>query len=762
MRRRPRTGETVGRRTGRAAPMRTAASVAALACTMAPGAATAERVIVRSGEHEGFTRIVLHYTQTAGFELKDIPGGYRLDTGDEWALFDVSDMWRRIERDRVRGIAAGPDGALDLRLACDCPVRAQPLRNGMVVIDVADPEPPATPPAPPVEAEASPVLTSGLPLVIPSADLAAADSLVEAAAPVIAGEAMAWPAGDEATPAPPRPVGTRRPGSAEPAPAPVETARREPPAAEPAPRGLARVVDEAPEPADRALDDPDLEAFGADLVAQLARGIDQGVLEPAMPLPEGEPARPVGGQILIATAAGRDTAVTTDPEGSAAEASACPSEEVAAVLPTAANPEADRLEAIAAARAELYGEFDRLDPEAARRLVGAFLAAGLGAEARAIVRLALADAPGGPELDAVAALMDGEPAGPGSPGLEAWAQCDGAAALWAVLALDGRLLPRTLDRGGVVGAVSTLPPVLREHLVPRLAEAFLADRDLATARLLRNAVRRTGAEPGRAMRLLDVRLDLAAGAPPADPRLVRLAADTDDVALEAAALLLEGAGAETPEAALIDAELLVGERRGSEEGERLRGLLVAALMDAGRWDDALSLVEAAPSDDPGTPALWEGFARSLAEDAADPPFVRLVFAEGETLVAAPISAAASAAIDARRQALGFGAPPEEPEGVAAPIPAESAWWPEAADPDAPAAGTPGEAAPARLADGSPDPAGAAEPAILPLAPAPDLSGPIAESRDSLAESRQRRAALAERLARLEEQAAETDGAEPGG
>ena len=281
--------------------------------------------------------------------------------------------------------------------------------------------------------------------------------------------------------------------------------------------------------------------------------------------------------------------------------------------------------------------------------------------------------------------------------------------------------------------------------MPRLAEAFLADGDVATARLLRNAALRAGGEPTREMELLEVRLDLAAGAPAADPRLARLAADTDDVALEAAALLLEGAGADAPEAALADAGLLVDERRGGAGGERLRGLLASALMDAGRWDDALALVEAAPRGGPDTAALWEAFAGRLAEEAADPPFLRLIFAEGEALAAAPISAEAARAIEARRDALGFGEPPVVAEAEVEPVPEEQAWWP-----DSPASAGVGAPAPdgGSVAAAAPGPA-PVEPAALPAAEAPDLTGPIAQGRASLEESRRRRAALAARLAEIE-------------
>ncbi len=619
-----------------------AAAAAALACTLAAGAAgaeeVAEEVIVRGGEHEGFTRLVLAFESMPDYALEPVPGGARVEPGRE-VSYDLSDAWRRIGRERVAALAPGPGGALDIRLACDCLATAFEVAPAMVVIDVADAEPGEGPrPSPPLAASARPappppLLASGLPLVVP------------------AGGPLRAP---------------------EPEPEPELEPEPEP--------------EPGPEPAAGALD---LAAFGAGLRAEMARGVEQGLLVPAGPLPgpEGAP-KPVGGQIRISTAMGRSPVVSAEPDVARAVPDACPAPEVAALLPGGPGPgadpaagsaaRADPIAAIAAARAALYGEFDRLDPQAARRLVGAFLDAGLGAEAQAALRLAPVDLRERAELGAVAALTDADDAPPEAGAVEGWAACEGAAALWAVLALDGRPLPRALDRGGVVGVVSTLPMPLRAHLAPRLAGAFLADGDAATARLVRNAVTRAGGEPDRAMRLLDIRLGLSAD--PAEPgaagRLAALAQGTDAVALDAATLLLEGAAGTPPAGATEDAALLVAERRGDPGGERLRALLAAAFMDEARWDEALALAADAPPDGPGTSALWEGIARRLAAEAAGPAFLRIAFAEAEALDAAPISPRAAAAIAARRDGFGYGAPMPAAEGAAVALPTDRAWWTE--------------------------------------------------------------------------------------
>ena len=605
-------------------------AAAALAFALAPGTAAAEEVIVRSGEHGGFTRLVLAFEEAPDYALEPVPGGYRVEPGREVA-YDLSDAWRRIGRERVAGLEAGPDGALEIRLACDCRATAFEVAPDMVVIDVApakpgdEPLPRAAPPPAVVPAALPPVLDSGLPLI------------VSAGAPM-----------------------------REPTPRPEPEAEAAP---EPEPRA-------EPEPAAEATD---LAAFGAGLRAEMARGVEAGLLEPAGPLPDPEEApRSVGGQIRISTAMGREPVVSAEPDPAPAVPEACPAPAVAALLPGGSEADAGAvpIDAIADARGALFGEFDRLDPQAARTLVGALLAAGFGAEAREALRLAPIDLGARADLDAVAALMDGNGVPPKAAAVEDWAFCDGPAALWAVLAMEGRPLPRALDRGAVVGAVSTLPMPLRAHLAPRLAGAFLDDGDGATARLVRNAVARAGGEPDRAMRLLDVRLDLAgdAAAPDAAARLATLAQGADEVAVEAATLLLEGAAGPPPLDALGDAAILVAERRGGVGGERLRALLAGALMDEARWDEALALASDAPHDGRQTPALWEAVARRLAGEAADPAFLRLAFAEAEALDAAPISPEAAGAIAARREAFGYGAPSPAAEAEARPT--GRPWWTE--------------------------------------------------------------------------------------
>ena len=630
-------------------PARLACGAAALA--LAAGGAWAERVVVRSGEHDGFTRIVLGFEAPPRFSTERLEGAWRLDPEGP-ASYDLTDAWRRIERSRITAIEPRPDGALVLRLGCDCDVAAFSVGQAMIAIDVADrepaPEPPAEP-APVPAAEPAPLPPVFLP------DLAAGSGL-----PLV-------------TPIP----------AARPTPAP----------------------EPAPPPG------PDLAALGADLAAQLQNGVDRGLLDPAPPLARaGVPSRPTG-ELRVAAPSGLAEQISVGPPRSAV----CPEGEVARLLPGRGEGTA---EALSTARAGLFGELDRVDPEGALDLTRELLSAGFGAEARSVLRLGPLGEADRATLDALATLVDAGPPEPGARLLEPWASCEGDAALWAVLALEGRPLPRVLDRGGVVGALSALAPPLRTHLAPRLAAIFLDDGDSATARLVRNAATREGGGDSRAMRLLGARLTLLDE--PSDfaalEELAQLVSGRDDVAIEAAHRLFDAAGGVVPSRALQDAGILVAERRGRPDGEALRGVLGRALVEAGEWDEAISLAGDGPADAPGTAALWEATVAGLVDAAPDPAFLRLAFAEADTFAAAPVSPETRASIAERLDALGFGA--------------------RAPAPEAPVAAAPPEPAPTPL------------PPVPEPAPTVGLAGPITSGQRSLDESRRRRADLAARIEAL--------------
>ncbi|MEM9575674.1 MAG: hypothetical protein AAF999_01530 [Pseudomonadota bacterium] len=113
----------------------TAATIFAAAFGSAP--AGAEPIVVRSGEHETFTRIVLPLPEDAIWQLQNEPGNSQVILANHDAGFDLSLAFEIIPRTRLSAMLA-QDSVLELQLACDCPVTAFVEQGDFLVIDIGD------------------------------------------------------------------------------------------------------------------------------------------------------------------------------------------------------------------------------------------------------------------------------------------------------------------------------------------------------------------------------------------------------------------------------------------------------------------------------------------------------------------------------------------------------------------------------------------------------------------------------------------------
>ena len=110
---------------------------ACLALALWPLAAGAEDVHIRSGEHAGFSRIVLEFGERPPWSLRigDRRATVLLGPGDR--RLDAQDVFTRIPRARIRALRATAEG-LELELGCDCAVTAFEVRRAALAVDVAD------------------------------------------------------------------------------------------------------------------------------------------------------------------------------------------------------------------------------------------------------------------------------------------------------------------------------------------------------------------------------------------------------------------------------------------------------------------------------------------------------------------------------------------------------------------------------------------------------------------------------------------------
>src|SRR5690606_30200995 len=99
-----------------------------------------ETIIVRGGEHPGFTRLVFQVDSRRGWSLTPVAEGWDLRLGVEAAHFDVTQAWRLITRQRLIDLRALDGGVLRLVSDCVCHIRRWQC-NGRPVIDIYDGDP---------------------------------------------------------------------------------------------------------------------------------------------------------------------------------------------------------------------------------------------------------------------------------------------------------------------------------------------------------------------------------------------------------------------------------------------------------------------------------------------------------------------------------------------------------------------------------------------------------------------------------------------
>lgn len=182
-------------------------------------------------------------------------------------------------------------------------------------------------------------------------------------------------------------------------------------------------------------------------------------------------------------------------------------------LPSSDSPE-DFLARLAELRIRLVGEFDRVDPDAARALARHYLGAGLSDEALAVLRSFAATGPETALLASMAKVIEGRDMAPGHA-LSARG-CEGAQALWSHLAAaDGdAAMPAPAADEALAETLRRMPSWLAVDFVGRLATAAYRDRrtsDLEHFLALAGRLRLAGEPVPPALRLLQARINLDEG-----------------------------------------------------------------------------------------------------------------------------------------------------------------------------------------------------------------------------------------------------------
>ncbi|MBS0123649.1 hypothetical protein [Thetidibacter halocola] len=548
----------------------------------------AQGIPVRSGEHGSFTRLVMPVPDNAEWSVEPSEDGRRLSIAFETpgVRFDTARAFDRIGRDRIVGMSA-TGGTLTVDLACPCVSSVFLHDNAFLVIDIREDE------------AAFANLTRGLAREEPDA--------ISTTVPGIARDLSALRLGVS-------------PG--------IGPARERVPALP----GM-DLSERLPDPARAARSDPAADEIGRAIITNIATAATDGLLRPAPGVlrpgsPEGDP-DPAGmtaaepgappkplADILresLSSFDGRTDGVLSI--GGSPCTSADP-----LMVETWGSQDAD-MSSISGMRADLFGEFDKPNPDAVLAQAKALMYFGLGAEARAV--LALMQTPP-PVLLGLSHAIDGD-SDPGGR-LSGQADCPGPVALWSLVG-GGDPVPGTpIDTQSVITAFEALPSHLREHLGPIVARKLhAAARKDAAASILRRLQRLHGEETP-AIALVRGEIALKDGdAEAAAQVFLPLARQKGPETAAAVAGAVEAAH-ETDDTVPRDVAELSGalarEMRGSADGPSLWRANVLSLLNAGRFEDALSaFVDRAGIDTDLADRTGEDLMASLAEKAPDATFL---------------------------------------------------------------------------------------------------------------------------------------------
>lgn len=583
---------------------------------LAGAAAAAQPVPVRSGEHDGFTRLVIDFSRRPEWRLGRAGGRHVLSTGQAGLRYDLAGIYRRIGRGRLAEIAGGADGELLLTLACECSLRAEELPNQGLVIDILDGPPPSEGAGEAMQGLAAPDIAR------PARRGASTGGTGRAVLPPVLAPAPAalLPGAFE----------RRAPNSASPnAPAPNAPAP-DPAVPDPAARNIAvpnvavpNVA--APDPAGRSAV---ISAARLRLTETLARAAAQGLLAPASPATDvgglAAPLRAVEGNLRARTRIDMDL-------GQAAAARAAPE----CLPPGRLDPAgwlgggADAAAALATLRGALIDPTGAPDPAAHAALARAYIALTFGAEARALLRQAPPETPDRDLLSEMAQIVMGRV--PAAGVLVGQIACPAEPALWAALALPRLPAPDAMAEDAIVAAHSALPDLLRRHLGGALVSRFLAAGRIDAARAVENAMTRTGPPASPEERLAAAEIDLQSGRRgEGESLLADLTASRSDEAAEAVIRLIESrvsAGEPAGDALAETAAALAHDYSGTAMDARLRAAELRALIGDGRFAAALDRLSRAEGDERPPPEGRDDLANllvaELVERAEDTVFLPL-------------------------------------------------------------------------------------------------------------------------------------------
>lgn len=532
-----------------------------------PALAMAQSVVIRSGEHDGYTRLVFDFASRVPWSVEKTASGAKLAFPEGGFRFDQSAVFSRISRGRLKNLEAAANGkSVTLDFACECQVTGFWHAGSMLVVDIIGVENSRREQAVTVAQALNPAVGEGfptLPMRAPSALAGLSPSALDKADPTLAQD---------------------------------ETAQADP---------------------QIATDMFELSRARDELVKQFGRAASQGLLTPGTVLPRARPNSDTGA----------DTEATTGPPGNL-DTSQVTSETLspqvrarssmdsafmdimnAQMMPLSQSrrcldpalldvatwaTDATFWQQVSEKRAALTGEFDRMNEDALIALAQLYIHFGFGHEAKQVLNSAPEDSLRHRVLVALSDIMDTENAGQASP-LHGQFDCDGRTALWASLAQAHLPSDQKFDTDEIVKAFAALPKHLRGHLGPILSKRFLDAGLTDASKMILRILNRTQDTVTSRSELVSAETERTAGQDArADARLKQLAESNSASAVSALIDMIESLVQREKDVSYDMAQLAGAyafEHRESAAAPALRRAQVLALASSGAFDEAYTVLE---------------------------------------------------------------------------------------------------------------------------------------------------------------------------
>jgi hypothetical protein len=419
-------------------------------------ASFAQTITVRSGEHEDFSRLVLSLPKTIGWKIVESNRSFSLKVDSPTVHFDYSKVFDRIPRRRIAAISQESAGSdLVISLACNCSVSSFTDSANLVVIDVKNAEEQQ---AQQPRIHGSPISQTSYRLSMPS-DQEKPIPTKTILLPVVIGQVI----------------------------------ERNP---------LAVMDPSTPRQVERSYSN--INVSEERLLAQIERASEQGLLElsenslPVSPKEQGRsgperppevPAKPPPLSLSVTTVIDRDLAAGVALLDLSSAEPYCTDPKLVAI--GSWGGEESYSEGISQLRSQLYGEFDKLVPEAAMELVRFYLFFGFGAETRQVIELSRKSGNEIRVLLALAEILDAEESLTTNP-FSGQQNCNGDVALWSLL--SEKKVAANVNNDAVLQSFSRLPLHLRERVGPNLSRMYADTGNGQMANSILRVTTRSGGE----------------------------------------------------------------------------------------------------------------------------------------------------------------------------------------------------------------------------------------------------------------------------